>query len=146
MTTRANRVFGVVVGGIIVLALVAAVFSATRPVTTRDIGTPDGTVQAYVSAVLDRNYDKAGTFLAPSCPCDVHDLDRAFVPHSARVDLVSSEINGADARVDVRVTGPADGGPFESVTPQDATFRLTRSGQRRLLVGSPWPLFDCAGA
>jgi len=145
VNTRPNRILGVVVGGIIVVAVVTAVFAATRPVTTRDSGTPDGAVQAYLSAVLKGDNEEAAGFLAPDSRCDVQDLDRTNVVEAARVDLIDTEIDGDSARVTVEVSFSSGGGPFQGSATEDHTFRLSRSGDRWLLVGLPWPLYDCGG-
>jgi len=145
VSTRANRVLAGVVGGIAVLAVLAAVFAATRPATRYDGGTPQGAVQAYLSAVLTKDDARAAGYFAADSRCDVADLDRSWVPESSRVDLVSTTVDGDTARVDVRINVSAGTGPFDDVSTEDRTFRLTRSGGRWLLTGVPWPLYDCEG-
>jgi hypothetical protein len=138
-----NRVLAIVVVAIVGVAIVAVVFSATRPVKKLDLGTPAGTVQAYLTAVLDGKNDTAAGYLAPESSCDVQDLDRAFVIHSARVNLVDSQIVGDTALVRVKVEIPSSG-PFETYGTEDHSLRLIRVAGRWMLTGIPWPLYDCA--
>jgi hypothetical protein len=144
MSTRQDRVLGTVVGGIVAVAVAGALFASTRPTPTWSSTTPEGTVQAYLSAVLDGDMEKAAGYLSPESTCDVHDLDTVGVVHTARADLVGTTIEGERARVDVDLALTSDG-PFDTLPTENHTFRLTRSGERWLLVGQPWPLYDCGG-
>jgi len=133
-----------VVGGIVAVAVAAALFASTRPSTTWGSTTPEGTVQSYLAAVLDGDMEKAAGYLSPEGSCDVHDLDTVGSVPTARADLVGTTIEGERARVDVDLALSADG-PFDTLATENHTFRLTRSGERWLLVGQPWPLYDCGG-
>ena len=138
-----NRVLAIIAGVVIIAVVVVMVFSATRSVVTLNPGTPQGTVQAYLSAVFAGKNVKAAELLAPESGCKVQDLDRAYVIKSARVDLVRTEIDGESAQVWVRVEIPTSG-PFESFMTEDHTFRLNRVNGGWLLTGIPWPLYNCA--
>ncbi len=133
------------VGGVVAVAVAAAFFASTRPATTRDSTTPEGTVQAYLSAVLDGDTRRAAGYLSAESPCDIEDLDNATVLNTARVDLVDTVVDGQSARVVVDLAASSDGGPLDTFPTESHTFRLTRSGQGWLLVGQPWPLYDCGG-
>lgn len=145
MNARANRILAGIIGGIAVLAVLVAVFAATRDPTRFDSGTPQGAVQGYVSAVLDKDNAAAARFFAPAGRCDVEDLDRSWTAESSRIDLVATTISGDTARVDVRITTSGGVGPFDDGSTEDRTFRLARSGGDWLLEGVPWPLYDCEG-
>jgi hypothetical protein len=145
VSVRANRVLLGVVGGIAVLAVLAAVFAATRTPTRFGSGTPQRAVQTYVAAVLDKDNVTAAGFFAPGGRCDVEDLDRSWTAESFRIDLVATTIEGDTARVDVQITSSAGVGPFDDGSTENRTFRLTRSGGNWLIAGVPWPLYDCEG-
>lgn len=141
---RPNRVLAIVVGVIAVLAVVAGVFSATRPAREYDRGTPEGVVQAYLSAVIDGDHQEAATFLAAESPCGVEDLDQTYLPDEVRVVLRDTEVDGDAARVDVDVA-MASGEPFEgSEHVEKHTFRLARSAGLWRITGAPWPMYDCS--
>lgn len=137
-----NQVLAIIVGVVIIAVVVVMVFSTTRSVVRLNPGTPQGTVQAYLSAVFEGQNLKAAELLAPESGCKVQDLDRAYVIKNARVDLVKTEIDGESAQVWVRVEIPTSG-PFESFMTEDHTFRLNHINQGWLLTGIPWPLYNC---
>ena len=142
-TSRPNRVLVVVLGLVAVIAVVAGVLSLTRSTPDYDRGTPEGVVQAYLSAVADGDHQEATGFLASDSPCEVTDLDRAGVPDEFRALLRDSETDGDTAQVDVEVV-LSGGGPFEGAEYSEKhTFRLTRSDQDWLITGVPWPMYDC---
>ncbi|HUW78246.1 MAG TPA: hypothetical protein VMV52_05780 [Candidatus Nanopelagicaceae bacterium] len=142
MRSTPNRVLAIIVGLIVGIALVTVVLSATRPIVKLDQGTPQGTVQSYLSAVLDGKNADAASYLSTNSPCTIEDLDRAYVMHSAQVTLVDVATNGDASEVRVKVELPT-GGPFENYMIEDHTLRLIRTGDHWLLVGIPWPLYDC---
>ena len=144
MTSHANRVLAIAVGVIAVIAVIATVFSATRPVTEHDRGTPEGTVQRYVSAVVAGDNQRAGALLAPSSDCSVEDLDRAHHPDDVRVVLRDTDVEGDTARVTVNVV-ISTGGPFDgSEYREEHVFRLSRASGEWRITGEPWPMFACA--
>jgi hypothetical protein len=143
MGTTPNRVLAIVVGACVVIAVLAAVFAATRPSARFGGGTPEVAVQGYLRAVMDGDSEKAAGFLAPDTACGITDLDRVDLADSARVSLVDSATDGTMARVRVRVSFSMGGGPFETANSENQTFRLTRSSGKWLLSGVPWPLFEC---
>ena len=105
MGSRANRTLAIVVGGIVVLAVVAAIFSATRPASSFDQATPQGTVQAYLRAVFKGDHEEAARFLDPAGSCDVEDLDRNGTVDSPRVVLRETSTQ-ADSSTGHRAGGP----------------------------------------
>ena len=143
MTSRSSRILAVVVLVVAVIGVVAAVVTATRDVPTYDRGTPQGVVQAYVTAVVDGDHDAAAAFLAPESSCTVDDLDRAFVPDGVRIVLRDTRVDGGTAQVEVDVAMPA-GGPLDSAEfTEQHTFRLRQSDGDWRITGRPWPMFDC---
>jgi hypothetical protein len=145
MNKRYNWVLAGVVGAMVVVAVVVAVVATTRsPMTVRK-GSPEATVQAYVQAVLDRDNEKAATYLDPAGSCEAADLDaQNYVDRNARVELTDSLVRADTARVVVRITTPS-GGPMPNFLDEEATLRLTESDGSWFLTGSPWPMYDCGG-
>ena len=139
------RLLGVVVAAAVVAALAASLYAASRPPRTLDRSTPQGVVQAYVTAVLDGDHATAATFLDPDVGCAAVDLDRTFTPRSVRVDLVETQVSGDSARVRVSVTFDAGADPLSGSPGEDHVFRLVRTPSGWLLSGIPWPLYTCEG-
>ena len=131
-----------------VLALVALValvlWAVTRPAPRYDPDTPQGTVQGYVTAVLDGDAAAAAAVLADGSPCTVTDLDRAYVARGTTVDLVGTDVTGDRALVRVRVGVDTGTDPLGGWT-EDHAFRLTRTAAGWRIDGVPWPLYDCTG-
>jgi hypothetical protein len=137
-------VLAIVVGAMIVLATLVVALSTTRSTADYDPATPEGTVQAYVSAVVEGDYAEAAGLLAADSRCAVEDFDRIGTVGQVRVSLVNSQVAADTARVTVAVTTPAGGGPFDtSEYTEDHIFRLARSGQGWRISGIPWPLYTC---
>lgn len=135
----------VVVGVLVVLATAAALFAATRGSARYGAGTPEATVQAYLTAVLDGDAETAAGYLAPSSACDREDLTGVDVPDSTRVHLVRATVGTDSAQVQVAVDRSDSGGPFAVGEGEDHVYHLTRTGGRWLLEGIPWPLYTCTG-
>lgn len=128
-----------------VAALVAAVlWAVTRPAPVYAPDTPEGTVQTYVTAVLEGDAAAAAAVLAADGPCSVTDLDRAYVARGTTVDLVGTDVTGDRALVRVRVGVDTGTDPFGGWT-EDHAFRLSRTTAGWRLDGIPWPLYDCTG-
>jgi hypothetical protein len=73
---RANRVLGIVVIAISVVALIA-VLAVKETTPQLDAKTPEGTVQQYLQSVTERNFDTAITYLASDTKCKIEDFDQA---------------------------------------------------------------------
>lgn len=131
----------VVVAVIVAAALVTVVLSG-RHTADFEPGTPEAVVQDYVDAVLDRDAEAAVRLLAPGSPCDVEDIDRAYIDDDVRVTLRDVEVSGTAARVDVSITA-GSGGLIPAQWTQEATFRLVRTDGDWRITGAPWPLFEC---
>lgn len=144
MTRRPNRVLAIVVGVIALVAVVAAVLATTRAVPKYDRGTPQGVVQAYLSAVIDGDHQQAAKLLAEGSPCRVEDLDQAYVPDEVRVVLRDTEVDGDTAQVVVDVVMSSGDLLDGSEHAEKHTFRLTRATGAWLVTGTPWPMYECS--
>ncbi len=143
VTSRPNRILAAVLAGIAVLTVAAGVLAANRHVAEFDPGTPETAVQAYLTAVVDGDNERAASLLAADGSCGLDDLDRSYVPDGVRAVLRDSEVNGDTARVDVGVEmSTADLFAGSGYT-EKHTFRLVRHGEGWLITGVPWPMYDC---
>lgn len=133
------------VGGLVVVAIAVGVYAAARPAVRWDEHSPEGTVQAYLEAIGDRDVDAAARYLDPASGCDADDLDAVGIEPFTGVDLVSSHVDGDTARVTVQVTFSTAVPPLDPATAESHSYRLTRSDDGWLLAGTPWPLDWCGG-
>lgn len=145
MSRSPTRVLAVVVGALVVLAAAAAVLSSTRGTTHYAAGSPEATVQAYLTAVLQGDTERAAGYLDPSGSCDQADLAGVTVADSTRVNLVHATTGTDTAQVQVAVDRTDSDGPFAVGESEEHVYHLTRVGGRWLLEGIPWPLYDCTG-
>jgi hypothetical protein len=143
VTGRPNRILSFVVLVVAVIGVVAGVLMATRDVPTYDRRTPEGVVQAYLTAVIDGDHDAAVAFLAEESSCTVDDLDRASVPEGVRIVLRDTRVDGDAAQVEVDVALPSGGPLGGSETTERHTFRLRQADGDWRITGRPWPMYDC---
>jgi len=141
MSNKANRALALIVGMAIAAAVASAIFGI-QSVKQLDRQTPAGSVQGYLSNVLDGRNDLAAKYLSTDSPCKAEDLDRVYVNRSSSVALVDTQMSGDQATVRVKVEMPT-GGPFESLNTEDHSYRLVKENGRWLISGIPWPLWDC---
>ena len=128
MATGPNRVLAAVVGGVVVLAVIAGVAAANRTAATLDPTTPQGVVQEYLKAVLAEDYPAAAKLLSSTSGCDLSDVSSTTVSQSARIVLKDIVVDGDMAVVRVDVT--------ERITAE-------REGSAWKISGSPWLLYLC---
>jgi hypothetical protein len=142
MTTRPQRVLAIVGVVVVLVAVLTVVLVADRSAKRYDPNTPEGTVQAYVAAVLDGDRERAGALLAADGPCDASNLDLTYPPSYDRVVLVHSQADGDTARVEVDAVNSE--GPFGAFGYRERiAFELERSGTGWSITGQPWPMYEC---
>lgn len=145
MSKGPNRILIIVVAMIAVVAAAAGVLSVRAAPQQYDRSTPEGVVQVYLDALVDRDQEQAAELLATDSPCAVEDLDRdhTMIGNDTRVILRDAETRGDAARVDVEVVtrsgGLFDGGEWA----EEHTFRLSREGSDWRITGVPWPMYAC---
>lgn len=141
MSQNRNRLAAGIAALVVVIGVVLGVI-LSKPAPRLDPASPQGAVQGYLSAALDRDFAVAVTYLDPAGGCKVASFDNAWVPANAEVTLVKATVGEATATVDVKVTYRSNdilgGGGSES-----HTYRLTKDGSRWLIANIPWPLYDC---
>ncbi|MGH8913478.1 MAG: hypothetical protein ACRDZM_03080 [Acidimicrobiia bacterium] len=127
-----------VAGVVAVVALVAIGLSRTP--TDLDPETPEGTVQAYIEALVDGDFEAAASFWADT---DCH--PESPVPTGGAPDvsasLVRSEPNGDDARVVVQITENSQD-PLRGIFEYEEWFSLIREGGSWRIRQPAWPYYD----
>ena len=140
---RANRVLGLVVAAISIVALIAVL--AVKDTTQQlDATTPEGTVQQYLQSVTARDFDTALTYLATDTKCKIENFDQAYIQDSIRISLSDTSITGDSASVKVSIENSSSD-PFGSSYTESQTFRLTKSDSGWKITGIPWPTYQCGG-
>lgn len=136
------------VGTAVVIAVVAvvAVLAATKGVTNFDETTPEGTAQAYVTAVLEGDHGAAQSLLSEALQdrCSLTDLSDAWVPERVRVTLRDVTIDGDRATVELHLTEGASGTPFEPYEYRNrASLFMVAAEDGWVIDEVPWPLYWC---
>ena len=111
---------GILIGiAVLVIAALTVFFTSQNKQAYGSEVTPDGVVHNYVLAVLNKDYQKAYSYLAdlenkPSYDTFHHSfLTGSLNPSNAGVKIGQAEVTGEDATVDVKiVNAPSD--PFSS--------------------------------
>ena len=111
---------GILIGiGLLVVAALAVFFTRNDTQTYISEDTPEGVTHNYVVAILNKDYEKAYTYLAELENKPTYEQFRdAFIkgmvnPDNAAVDIGGSEITGDTASVDVAIVyNPTD--PFST--------------------------------
>lgn len=145
MNSRANRVLGIAVAALLLLAVVAAVLSSLRSEPDLPAGSPEAAVQDYLAAVYAGDSDAAAEHLDPEGGCLASDLDQAWVDQESRAVLRDSreQGGGATVRIDLVRSGS---GPFGSGEwTEEQTFRLRQVDGAWVITGTPWPTHVCIG-
>ena len=141
MTTdqRSRRIL-VVIGALVAVLIGVEVMLALRPPPQFDPTTPKGTAQGYFQAVLDGDEDLAFGDLTEAYRCDTGEM-RYVTPDEARVVITRTEVDGADAELEVEITETYGEGPFDagSYTFHE-TLVMERHGDRWLIAEIPWPI------
>lgn len=135
-----------IVTAVIVAAAVggAAALSALRTTPDLDDATPEGVVQAYYQAVVDGREEDALALLTPDLRERCGEDAFRFYPvaDTVRVVLVSTEVRGGRAEIEVEIDRVDDPSPFD-LDGRSARERLelTRSGRGWLISELPRPIF-----
>lgn len=140
---RANRVLGIVVAAIAVVALIA-VFAVKEPTAELDKGSPEGVVQQYLNAAIEKDFDQAKSFLASDTKCAADDFDRAYIQDSIRIGLSDATSTETSAKVTVTIE-TSNGDPFGGSYAETQTFRLVKEDSGWKITGIPWPTYECGG-
>ena len=133
----------IVAGGFVVVVVVLAGIALLREPALLDADTPEGTVQRYLQAISDSDYDLAYTYLDPVHyeGCGPEDIARHAPNDSFNATFADSTDTGGVAFVEVtmRFGGGAD--PFGSAWTSYEQFQLEADGSAWFITGEAWPYF-----
>ena len=140
MTSRSNLVLAIIGALVVVLAVVAGVVAAIRGDPDIDLSTPDGTVQAYVTALVNHDDETVEELLDPELGCTTP-LREMYVPSRVSLSIVESDERGDTATVVVEITEHGQG-LFDAWSHRER-FELERVGDGWMVTGEPWPVYKC---
>lgn len=142
MSKMPNRALLVVIAVVSVIAIAVVAVTSKRADSQFEVNSPQWVVQQYLVAMFDGDTDTAIDFIAPSSPCNVTHLDRAWVERNANIDLVEVDIAGESARVEVDIEfGNSD--IFSTPYVESHVYRLEKTTDSWQITGIPWPVYDC---
>lgn len=140
---RANKILGLVVASISVVALIL-VLVVKEPTPQLETNSPQRTVQQYLQSVTDRDFDTAVTYLVSDSKCTVEDFDRAYIQESLRIDLAEVTATDTTALIKFSIHTSSDD-PFSGSYTDTQSLRLTKSEADWKITGIPWPTYECGG-
>ena len=139
-------------GFLVLLLVVAVVVALVEKEKSFDEGTPEATVQRFLGAVEDEEFQLAHGFLSQELSEDCT-FDQFFsrtggpgggLLRYERISLKQTKIQGERAFVTVRITNFRGSGPFgTSESSHEQTFVLLRQDDSWLFSLYPWPFFEC---
>lgn len=140
---RANRVLGIVVATIAIVALIV-VLAVKEPTAELDQGSPEGVVQQYLGSAIDKDFSQAMEYLASDSKCTIEDFDRAYIQDSVRISLSDTTSTATSAKVSVTIE-TSNGDPFGGTYGENQTFQLVKEDSGWKIAGIPWPTYECGG-
>lgn len=144
-TARPDRTLLVILGVVALLVTVALVAVFTRGTPEKlDEGMPEGVVQRYAAAVLDRDLKTAADFVTDAAYQDCGGFPRE-IADNVRMTLVSTTERDDTASVRVSIVTTYEAGPF-GVTDHEVegVFDLLESDGRWLITSAPWDFTLCS--
>jgi hypothetical protein len=150
-STRWLAAIAAVVVGVVAVSTVVAL-AAGRGEEDFPPGTPEGTVQGYLRAVIDRDPERALDFLAPELleDCDTDEYRRSIRnmirsgDREVRASLLGTRQRDDVTEVEVRITESYGDGPFgRNEYSQEHFFVLDQVEGEWRFVEPPWPLYAC---
>lgn len=145
--SEANRPAWLLPGGIGLLILALVVVALVRDPVQLDPGTPNGTVQEYLQAISDDDYETAFELLHPEDfdGCVPGDIERHVSDEPFTASLESRVVDPMDDQerviVNVRIRF-GTGGPFGSGWETFESFELVSEDDFWWITGEPWPYFS----
>lgn len=130
-----------VIGGLVAALVVIAL---VRDPILLDPTTPEGTVQEYLQAISDEDWEGAFELLDPDSfeGCDAADIQRVTWQNTFTASLPEEGEPPAGEQVFVVVTMRfGDGGPFGGGWSSDETFVLISNEGFWWITEDPWPYF-----
>lgn len=143
MRQKAETVLAVVVGIVAVLAIGAGVVAGIRGAPQLPSSSPEASVRDYLSHVLEHDLQAATDQLDPDGACTLTDLQSTAPTEMTRALLRDSTVTGDHATVRIDLVYETSGGRFGGSWVEPVTFHLVDTGERWLITGRPWPMFEC---
>lgn len=146
MTQGADRKRKWLVPGIAIIAVVIlTTIALVRDPVALDPTTPEGTVQTYLQAISEEDYEKAHSQMSAELQkkCSVEDLATNNYYDSFSATLGEVDELGDAVLVEVSIRQGSDPGfidPGYSFSPDP--FRLVREDARWVISGDPWPIYS----
>lgn len=145
-STKSRRL-GLVVGVVLVLAVaIAAIATSMRPSPQLDPTTPEGTVQAFLQAVEDDDWEGVRALLSAPLQedCEASELAQ-FRDDVDRAVISDVGTAGTETIIDVRVSRVVIDDPFNPYSYDDTFhFVLAQEDGRLAVTELPWQ-FYCEG-
>ena len=141
-SNRFLLIFGIIIAAVVGTAVTLAVIGGNEPVKLLPDTSPEGTVQRFLMAVKDHDYQKAYSYLAPQpepVKGDTYDnwvrsVQNPRDTSSWKASILKSTVRDSDATVEVAVDVIRPDGPLMNpVTTNQVTFMLQKQGGRWLI-------------
>lgn len=134
--------------GLVVLVALVVIALVREPVEL-DPGTPEGTVQGYLQAIADEDYEAAIAFLEPELAesCTASDLIEFAPQEPFSATLVDTEETDETATVVASISFTPAPGPLDpGLEGMDTYFDLTLIDGVWRITNDPWPYYtwSCA--
>ena len=145
-SSNRSRVVLVAIGVVVVVLIGIAVVIALQPPQALDPTTPEGTAQGYFQALHDGDDALVNSYFSDDLKdrCDdalyLDDSGRYAQQETTSVSIVSTNVDGDEAIVELRITVTYGEGPFDSGSDRfDETLVMERQGDRWLISEPAWP-------
>ena len=141
---------GAVVAALAIVAIIVTLTVGRSEPDALPTDSPEGTVQRYLQAIADRDYDTAYGLVntAPDAPCTIgefRDAARWFEGRQFSARLLSTRSLGDETEVGVRISESSDPPPFgRGETGQDVYYRLAKVDGAWRLTSFGYPVSGCS--
>lgn len=144
MSEQSSTRIWLLAGGALLVVVALVVVALARGPVELDPTTPEGTVQAYLQAISDKDYETALAMVDPDAEnCTPGDIAYAAPQDPFSATLLETTVSGDTAIVEVSIRFGSSPGPFE---PGDRgfgeVFHLEDRDGVWVIVGTPWPYFE----
>jgi hypothetical protein len=157
-SSRLLVAFGITIGVLVVIVIVLGLtLSGEQTVSLLPEDTPEGTVQRYILAIQDKDYEKAYSYLSPTALVEEEEEDNSYYasyenwsrPYSWRGESSGwkatqgeSSITGDEATVEVTIEVFRPEVPFaDPVCSRHYTFQLRKEDTSWRITSPLYPLY-----
>ena len=141
-----SRIVLIAIGVVVTVLIGVAIVIALQPPAVLDPTTPEGTAQGYFQALHDGDDAAVTSYLTDDLidRCDIYpylqDVYRYEQREATSVSIVSTEIDGDSARVELVITVTYGDGPFAAGSDTfDETLVMEHQDDRWLIAEPAWP-------